>query len=146
MAESENKIRIGKVKGEFNVSLVRIWDYLEEKGLKTDRNPNGKISDEQYSLLVKEFAQDREEKEESKLVGLNTRNKKESVEINTELGTKAQQRAEERDQEEVLIKELLANFQERGIKANLFSVTGLDMLGNGRLEVNVNVRSANMMS
>jgi hypothetical protein len=39
-----------------------------------------------------------------------------------------------------------ANFQERGIKANLFSVTGLDMLGNGRLEVNVNVRSANMMS
>ena len=106
MAESENKIRIGKVKGEFNVSLVRIWDYLEEKGLKTDRNPNGKISDEQYSLLVKEFAQDREEKEESKLVGLNTRNKKESVEINTELGTKAQQRAEERDQEEVLIKDM----------------------------------------
>ncbi|MCE2673654.1 MAG: cytochrome-c oxidase [Microcystis sp. 53598_E5] len=48
--------------------------------------------------------------------------------------------------EEVLIKELQANFQERGIKANLFSVTGLDMLGNGRLEVNVNVRSANMMS
>jgi hypothetical protein len=48
--------------------------------------------------------------------------------------------------EEVLIKELLANFQERGIKANLFSVTGLDMLGNGKLEVNVNVRSANMMS
>jgi translation initiation factor IF-2 len=106
MAESENKIRIGKVKGEFNVSLVRIWDYLEEKGLKTDRNPNGKISDEQYSLLVKEFAQDREEKEESKLVGLNTRNKKESVEINTELGTKAQQRADERDQEEVLIKDM----------------------------------------
>jgi len=34
--------------------------------------------------------------------------------------------------EEVLIKEL--------------QVTGLDMLGNGRLEVNVNVRSANMMS
>lgn len=106
MAESENKIRIGKVKGEFNVSLVRIWDYLEEKGLKTDRSPNGKISDEQYSLLVKEFAQDREEKEESKLVGLNTRNKKESVEINTELSTKAQQRAEERDQEEVLIKDM----------------------------------------
>ena len=113
MAESENKIRIGKVKGEFNVSLVRIWDYLEEKGLKTDRNPNGKISDEQYSLLVKEFAQDREEKEESKLVGLNTRNKKESVEINTELGTKAQQRADERDQEEVLIKDMNSTTSKR---------------------------------
>jgi len=34
----------------------------------------------------------------------------------------------------------------QALKANLFSVTGLDMLGNGRLEVNVNVRSANMMS
>ncbi len=106
MAESENKIRISKVKGEFNVSLARIWDYLEEQGQKTDRNPNGKISDEQYRLLLKEFAQDREEKEESKLVGLTTRTKKESVEMNVEVGTKAQQRAIERDQEEVLIKDM----------------------------------------
>jgi translation initiation factor IF-2 len=106
MAESENKIRISKVKGEFNVSLARIWDYLEEQGQKIDRNPNGKISDEQYRLLLKEFAQDREEKEESKLVGLTTRTKKESVEMKEEVGTKAQQRAEERDQEEVLIKDM----------------------------------------
>lgn len=106
MAESENKIRISKVKGEFNVSLARIWDYLEEQGHKIERNPNGKISDEQYGLLLKEFAQDREEKEESKLVGLTTRTKKESVEMNVEVGTKAQQRAIERDQEEVLIKDM----------------------------------------
>lgn len=48
--------------------------------------------------------------------------------------------------EQVLMKELQANFQENGIKANIFSVTGLDMLGNGKLEVNVNVRSSVMMS
>ena len=106
MAESENKIRISKVKGEFNVSLARLWDYLEEKGQKTDRNPNGKISEEQYSLLLKEFAQDREEKKESKLVGLSTRTKKETVEMPEEVSTKAQQRAIERDQEEVLIKDM----------------------------------------
>jgi len=106
MAESENKIRISKVKGEFNVSLARIWDYLEEMGHKIERNPNGKISDEQYHLLLKEFAQDREEKEESKLVGLNTRTKKESVEMSEEPNTKASQRAQERDQEEVLIKDM----------------------------------------
>jgi translation initiation factor IF-2 len=106
MAESENKIRISKVKGEFNVSLVRIWDYLEEMGHKIERNPNGKISDEQYRLLLKEFAQDREEKEESKLVGLNTRTKKESVEMSEEPNAKATQRAQERDQEEVLIKDM----------------------------------------
>lgn len=47
--------------------LFEFKDYLEEKGLKTDRNPNGKISDEQYSLLVKEFAQDRDEKKSPNL-------------------------------------------------------------------------------
>ncbi|CAN5288363.1 translation initiation factor IF-2 [soil metagenome] len=108
MAESENKIRISKVKGEFNVSLARVWDYLEEQGHKIDRNPNGKISDEQYKLLLQEFAQDREEKEESKLVGLSTRTKKESVELSEEptANLKATQRAEERDQAEVLIKDM----------------------------------------
>ncbi|CAN5842577.1 hypothetical protein BH11BAC7_BH11BAC7_01330 [soil metagenome] len=106
MAESENKIRISKVKGEFNVSLARVWDYLEEQGHQIERNPNGKISDEQYRLLLKEFAQDREEKEESKLVGLSTRIKKESVELSEEPNTKASQRAQERDQEEVLIKDM----------------------------------------
>ncbi len=106
MAESDNKIRISKVKGEFNVSLARIWDYLEEQGHTIERNPNGKISDEQYRLLLKEFAQDREEKEESKLVGLSTRTKKESVEMSEEPNTKASQRAQERDQEEVLIKDM----------------------------------------
>ncbi|HET6992727.1 MAG TPA: translation initiation factor IF-2 N-terminal domain-containing protein, partial [Bacteroidia bacterium] len=106
MAESENTIRISKVKGQLNVSLARIWDYLEEQGHKIDRNPNGKISDEQYRLLLKEFAQDREEKEEAKLVGLTTRTKKESVEMPEEVNTKAQQRAHERAQEEVLIKDM----------------------------------------
>ncbi|MDQ3111995.1 MAG: translation initiation factor IF-2 [Bacteroidota bacterium] len=108
MAESENKIRISKVKGEFNVSLARVWDYLEELGHTIERNPNGKISDEQYRLLLKEFAQDREEKEESKLVGLSTRTKKESVEMHEDVNpnTKASQRAQERDQEEVLIKDM----------------------------------------
>lgn len=102
MAE-ENKIRISKVKGEFNVSLSRLWDYLEEQGHKVDRNPNGKISEEQYRLLLEEFAQDREEKEESKLVGLTTRTKKESVEMED---VRPNQRAQERAQEEVLIKDM----------------------------------------
>jgi hypothetical protein len=48
--------------------------------------------------------------------------------------------------EQVLIKELQAKFEEMGIKANMFSLTGLDMLGNGKLEVSVNVRSSTMMS
>lgn len=103
MTEAEKTIRLSKVKGEFNVSIDRIFEYLDEMGHKIDRNPNGKISEEQYRLLLKEFAQDREEKEESKLVGLSTRTKKEVVE---EELSRPEKRALERDQEEVLIKDM----------------------------------------
>ncbi len=105
MTESKVPIRLSKVKGELNVSLDRIFEYLEEQGHKIDRNPNGKITDEQYRLLLKEFAQDREEKEESKLVGLTTRVKKESV-VMDEQTPKPTQREKEREQEEVLIKDM----------------------------------------
>src|SRR5665213_793230 len=105
MAEAENKIRLSKVKGEFNVSLDRIFEYLDEQGHKLERNPNGKISEEQYKLLLKEFAQDREEKEESKQVGI-SRTKKDSVVQEETPITKAQQRERDRDQEEVLIKDM----------------------------------------
>ena len=47
--------------------------------------------------------------------------------------------------EKVLIEELQANFEANGIKANFFSVQGLDMLGSGKLEVPVHVRTSKMM-
>ena len=56
MAEAKVPIRLSKVKGELNVSLDRIFEYLEEQGHKIERNPNGKITEEQYRLLLKEFA------------------------------------------------------------------------------------------
>lgn len=107
MAESEKTIRLSKVKGELNVSLDRIFEYLEEQGHKVERNPNQKITEDAYRLLLKEFAQDREEKEESKLVGLSTRTKKEVVV--EEEPTRAEKRERERDQEEVLIKDMNAS-------------------------------------
>lgn len=48
--------------------------------------------------------------------------------------------------EQVLMKELQTNFEENGIKANIFSVSGVDMLGNGKIEIPLNVRSSTMMS
>ena len=47
--------------------------------------------------------------------------------------------------EKVLIEELQANFEANGIKANLFSITGVDMLGSGKLEIPVHVRTSKMM-
>ena len=65
MSEEKN-IRLNKVKGDLNVSIDRIFEFLDDKGFKMDRNPNQKISEEVFQLLRKEFAQDMEEKEESK--------------------------------------------------------------------------------
>jgi translation initiation factor IF-2 len=105
MTESEKTIRLSKVKGELNVSLDRIFEFLEEKGSTQERNPNQKISEETYRLLLKEFAQDREEKKESKLVGLNVRVKKESIVLD-ETPAKSEKREREKDQDEVLIKDM----------------------------------------
>src|SRR6266568_2367087 len=104
MSEADKAIRLSKVKGELNVSLDRIFEFLDEKGLKLDRNPNQKISEDMYRALLKEFAQDREEKEESKLVGLTTKTKKESIVLNEE-AVKTDRR-KDRDQDEILIKDM----------------------------------------
>ncbi len=47
--------------------------------------------------------------------------------------------------EKVLIEELQSNFEANGIKANFFSIHGVDMSGSGKLEVPVNVRTSKMM-
>ncbi|HTL83446.1 MAG TPA: translation initiation factor IF-2 [Bacteroidia bacterium] len=104
MSEADKTIRLSKVKGELNVSLDRIFEFLDEKGFKIDRNPNQKISEDMYRALLKEFAQDREEKEESKLVGLTTKTKKESIILNED-ATKIDRR-KDRDQDEILIKDM----------------------------------------
>ncbi len=102
MAETEKTIRLSKVKGEFNVSLDRIYEYLEDQGFQVERNPNGKISDEMYKSLQDEFAIDREEKEEAKMVGLSTKTRKETITLQDDSRNK---KSAEREQEEVLIKD-----------------------------------------
>ncbi|HLG04105.1 MAG TPA: translation initiation factor IF-2 [Bacteroidia bacterium] len=104
MAEIEKSIRLSKVKGELNVSLDRIFEYLEDQGHKLERNPNQKISEEQYKLLLSEFAQDREEKEEAKLVTSTSRTKKESIVL--EDIVKPAKREREKENDEILIKDM----------------------------------------
>ena len=41
----ERVIRINKVLREFNISLERAVDYLKDKGIAIESNPNAKISD-----------------------------------------------------------------------------------------------------
>ena len=52
-------IRLNKVIKEFNVGLQTVVDFLEKKGQKLEEvNPNTKLTDEQYSLVKKEFQTD----------------------------------------------------------------------------------------
>lgn len=48
--------------------------------------------------------------------------------------------------EKIMIEELQNKFKEMGVKANMFSIAGVDMLGNGKIEIPVKVRSSTFMS
>lgn len=73
-------VRLSKVAREFNVGLSTIVEYLHSKGIKISSDPNAKLTDEDYTLVAKEFSTDSQVKKESSLVDLkNTRKKKETV-------------------------------------------------------------------
>lgn len=58
-------IRLSKVTKDLNVGLQTVVDFLNKKGFKIEANPNYKITDEEYMLLVKEFNKDMSLKLES---------------------------------------------------------------------------------
>lgn len=85
-------VRLSKVAREFNVGLSTIVDFLQEKGIKISSDPNAKLTDDQYSLIAKEFSTDSEAKKESNRVDLkNTRLKKETVSIDNMGNTESHQ-------------------------------------------------------
>jgi len=58
-------IRLNKVTRDLNVGLITVVEFLHKKGFDVKEDPNMKISDEAYELLVKEFKKDKNIKEES---------------------------------------------------------------------------------
>ena len=63
-------VRLNKVVRDLNVGIDTVVGFLQKKGIEVDSNPNAKISDEQYDLLVKEFAPDKILKKESDNISL----------------------------------------------------------------------------
>ncbi len=58
--------RLNKVIRDLNVGSSRVIEFLQKQGFEIeDNNPNAKITDEQYELLVKEFSRDKDIKNES---------------------------------------------------------------------------------
>ena len=77
-------IRINKVLRELNISLERAVDYLKDKGIAIEANPNAKISDQEFSILQNQFAGDKGNKEASKEVGEEKRKEKEALRVERE--------------------------------------------------------------
>jgi translation initiation factor IF-2 len=80
----EKVIRINKVLRELNISLERAVDYLKDKGIVVESNPNTKISEAEFSILQNQFAGDKGNKEASKEVGEEKRKEKEALRIERE--------------------------------------------------------------
>lgn len=58
-------IRLSKVVKDLNVGLSTAVEFLQKKGQSVNADPNSKISEEQYALLIKEFSTDKSLKIES---------------------------------------------------------------------------------
>src|SRR5690606_29468976 len=101
----ERVIRINKVLREFNISLERAVDYLKDKGIAIDANPNAKISDVEYGILQKQFAGDKGNKEASKEVSEEKRKEKEALRIEREREIEEKRKHdEERQKQQEVIK------------------------------------------
>jgi translation initiation factor IF-2 len=81
MTEGTKILRLSKAALEFNISVPKIIEFLATKGHKIDNNPNSKIGEIEYKLLLKEFSSDKSAREEAENVsqGSTLKVKRESI-------------------------------------------------------------------
>lgn len=56
-------VRLSKAAIEFNMGVDKIVEFLAQKGFSIDRNPNTRLDQDMYGLLTKEFADEKQLKE-----------------------------------------------------------------------------------
>jgi translation initiation factor IF-2 len=100
---SEGSIRIKKAATEFNISVGHVVDHLAAKGFEVDANPNAKITDEMYGVLLRDFGQDKKIKEQAAQISIGV-NKKEDVVLDKKAFGPATAASSEPEADEVLIK------------------------------------------
>ncbi|MDP2188291.1 MAG: translation initiation factor IF-2 [Sphingobacteriaceae bacterium] len=100
---SEGSIRIKKAATEFNISVGHVVDHLAAKGFEVDANPNAKITDEMYGVLLRDFGQDKKIKEQAAQISIGV-NKKEDVVLDKKAFGPATATPSEPEADEVLIK------------------------------------------
>jgi translation initiation factor IF-2 len=101
MSEERN-IRINKVLRELNISLDRAVDYLKDKGIAIDANPNAKISSNEFDILQNQFAGDKGNKEASKGISEEIKKEKEALRLEREKEIEDKRKLEEERTIEVI--------------------------------------------
>jgi len=99
MAE-ERTYRLSQVARKLNVGRGTILDFLSGKGFEVDSSPNSKITQEQFSLLSKEFASSAMEKEEASGLTIGTKHSDNLVIKATD-----EDKKDSDEEEEILIKD-----------------------------------------
>ena len=118
----ERIIRINKVLRELNISLERAVDYLKDKGIAIEANPNTKISNDVYNVLCGQFAGDRGKKEASKEVGEEKRKEKEALRVEREKEVE-----EKRKHDEEVLKQQQEVVKARAVIAGPVQVGKIDL-------------------
>ncbi len=70
MSEGVTITRLSKAAREFNIGIKTVVDFLNKKGFPIEMDPNAKLTQDMYNLLMKEFASEKHVKEEAKKIGL----------------------------------------------------------------------------
>ena len=68
MSDQPATIRLSKAAREFNIGVITLLEFLDKKGYSIDKDPNSKLTQEMYLLLVKEFAPEKHIKEEARKI------------------------------------------------------------------------------
>ena len=105
MSDNQPTYRLSKVAKEFNLSLSTIVDFLSTKNFKIKADPNGKIGEAEYKLLLKEYQGDKSAKEEAAQVAQSIREKKESIVLDD---AKSVSKKPNEEKEEIIIKDMSA--------------------------------------
>ncbi len=69
MSETTGIKRLSKVAKDFGVGISTLVDHLKKKGHIVEMNPNTKISEEQFDILISEYSSEMKIKEESNKMG-----------------------------------------------------------------------------
>jgi translation initiation factor IF-2 len=134
MTDDKKVTRLSKAAREFNVGITTIVEFLHKKGHNVDPNPNTKLPEEAYNLLLKEYSSDLNVKKESeKLILKDLHRKNESLTID-DAPAKAEGEETERD-DEVMIKSetgRVTDFRHEVKKPDIKLVGKIDLASAGK--------------